>query len=65
VEPKKDRGGLSDHGKKLMYGFDLVFNPSHGQENIWEATEPLVQSAIDGFNITVLHMVKLEVGKLS
>lgn len=53
IEPKKDRGGLSERRKKWVFGFDNVFNPSHGQGDIWEATEPLVQSAIDGYNVTV------------
>jgi hypothetical protein len=52
-EPWKDRGGLSQRRKKWTFGFDQVFEPDHGQEDVWEATEPLVQSAVDGFNVTV------------
>jgi kinesin family protein C1 len=63
TEPKKDRGGLSDRRKKWMFGFDHVFNPSHGQEDIWEAAEPLVQSAIDGFNVTVFAYGQTGSGK--
>ncbi len=53
IEPMRDRGGLSERRKKWVFGFDNVFTPSHCQEDIWEATEPLVQSAIDGFNVTL------------
>ena len=52
-EPFKDRGGLSQRRKKWSFGFDNVFDPSHSQEDLWEATEPLVQCAIDGFNVTL------------
>ncbi len=52
-EPMKDRGGLSQRRKKWSFGFDNVFDPSHSQEDLWEATEPLVQCAIDGFNVTL------------
>jgi kinesin family protein C1 len=52
-EPFKDRGGLSQRRKKWSFGFDSVFDPSHSQEDLWEATEPLVQCAIDGFNVTL------------
>jgi kinesin family protein C1 len=63
TEPKKDRGGLSERRKKWTFGFDHVFNPSHGQEDIWEATEPLVQSAIDGYNVTIFAYGQTGSGK--
>ncbi len=53
TEPEKDRGGLSQRRKKLKFGFDNVFGPTHGQDGVWQATEPLVQSAIDGYNVCV------------
>lgn len=53
IEPRQDRGGLSERRKKWRFGFDNVFSPEHGQDDVWEATEPLVQSAIDGFNVTI------------
>jgi kinesin family protein C1 len=62
-EPYKDRGGLTDRRKKWTFGFDHIFDPSHGQEDIWEATEPLVQSAIDGFNVTVFAYGQTGSGK--
>lgn len=62
-EPYKDRGGLSERKKKWIFCFDRIFDPSHGQEDIWEATEPLVQSTIDGFNVTVLAYGQTGSGK--
>jgi hypothetical protein len=53
TEPKKDRGGLSDRTKSWKFGFDSVFSPQHGQEDVWEATEPLIQSCVDGYNVTL------------
>ena len=51
--PWEDRGGLKDRRKRHRFGFDSVFTPHHSQKDIWDATEPLVQSAIDGFNVTI------------
>ena len=63
TEPYKDRGGLSDRRKKWTFGFDNVFTPDHGQDDLWEATEPLVQSAIDGFNVTIFAYGQTGSGK--
>ena len=51
TEPHKDRGGLKERRKKWKYGFDRVFSPDHGQDDVWEAAEPLVQSCVDGFRV--------------
>ena len=51
TEPHKDRGGLKERRKKWKYGFDRVFSPDHGQDDVWEAAEPLVQSCVDGFHV--------------
>jgi len=51
-EPWKDRGGLNPRRKKWKFGFDSVFGPDEGQSEVWEAAEPLVQSAIDGHSVT-------------
>lgn len=53
TEPYKHRGGLKERRKQWRFGFDSVFSPAQGQEEIWEATEPLIQCAVDGFNVTV------------
>lgn len=63
TEPPKDRGGLSQRQKTLKFGFDNVFDQSHGQENIWNATEPLIQSAVDGFNVCVFAYGQTGSGK--
>jgi kinesin family protein C1 len=63
TEPFKDRGGLSDRRKQWKFGFDGVFNPNHGQDDIWEAAEPLVQSAIDGYNVTIFAYGQTGSGK--
>eukprot|EP00980_Cylindrotheca_fusiformis_P001420 scaffold345_cov134-Cylindrotheca_fusiformis.AAC.31 len=63
TEPYKDRGGLSARQKKWTFGFDHIFDPSHGQADVWDATEPLVQSAIDGFDVCVLAYGQTGSGK--
>jgi kinesin family protein C1 len=63
TEPYKDRGGLSDRRKKWRFGFDQVFVPQQGQEDVWKATEPLVQSSIDGYNVTVFAFGQTGSGK--
>jgi hypothetical protein len=63
TEPHKDRGGLSDRRKKWTFGFDNIFTPDHGQDDVWEATEPLVQSAIDGFDVTIFAYGQTGSGK--
>ena len=63
VEPKKDRGGLSDRRKKWKFGFDEVFDPDTSQHEVWKATEPLIQSAIDGFNVTIFAYGQTGSGK--
>ena len=63
VEPKKDRGGLSDRRKKWKFGYDEVFDPDTSQREVWNATEPLIQSAIDGFNVTIFAYGQTGSGK--
>lgn len=63
TEPPKDRGGLSQRRKKMKFGFDNVFNPNSKQEDIWDATEPLVQSAVDGYNVCVFAYGQTGSGK--
>jgi len=62
-EPFKDRGGLSQRRKKWSFGFDNLFDPSHSQEDVWEAAEPLVQCAIDGHNTTLFAYGQTGSGK--
>jgi len=51
TEPFKDRGGLTPRQKKYKFCFDHVFTHEHKQDNVWRAVEPIVQSAIDGYNV--------------
>lgn len=62
-EPFKDRGGLNDRRKVWEYSFDKVFSPDHTQDDIWESTEPLVQSTIDGYNVTIFAYGQTGSGK--
>lgn len=63
VEPEKDRGGLTQRRKKLKFGFDNVFGPEATQNEVWCATEPLIQCAIDGFNVTIFAYGQTSAGK--
>jgi len=63
TEPYKDRGGLTPRQKKWSFNFDGAFGPSCGQEELWEATEPLVQSVIDGFNVCIFAYGQTGSGK--
>ena len=63
IEPKKDRGGLKPRTKKHQFSFDHVFEQSQGQDEVWEATEPLVQSAVDGANVTLFAYGQTGSGK--
>ena len=51
TEPHKDRGGLKERRTRWKFGFDRVFSQDHGQYDVWEAAEPLVQSCVDGFHV--------------
>uniref|UniRef100_A0A7S2Y2L7 Kinesin-like protein n=1 Tax=Entomoneis paludosa TaxID=265537 RepID=A0A7S2Y2L7_9STRA len=63
VEPKKDRGGLKERRTRHRFGFDNVFQQGHGQDDVWESTEPLIQSAIDGHNVTIFAYGQTGSGK--
>jgi hypothetical protein len=63
TEPYKDRGGLKDRRKQWKFGFDNIFSPNNSQEDVWEATEPLVQSAVDGYNVTIFAYGQTGSGK--
>jgi Microtubule binding len=51
--PYKDRGGLNDRRKQWTFGFDRVFTPNNSQQDIWDATDPLIQCAVDGYHVTI------------
>ena len=62
-EPYKNRGGLKERRKKWKFAFDHVFSPSHDQGDVWLATEPLVQSSIDGYNVCLFAYGQTGSGK--
>ena len=49
--------------RRRMYDFDRVFQPSLDQAELFEALEPFVQSAIDGFNVCVFSYGVTNSGK--
>jgi len=63
AEPPKDRGGLKNRNKTWRYYFDRVFGPSHTQEDVWTASEPLIQSAVDGFPVCMFAYGQTGSGK--
>ena len=63
TEPLKDRGGLNPRQKKRKFEFDGIFTPYHEQEDLWRETQPLVQSAIDGFNVCIFAYGQTGSGK--
>lgn len=63
TEPYKDRGGLSQRRQKYTFGFDNVFSPSHDQLDVWLGVEPMVQSAIDGYNVCLFAYGQTGSGK--
>ena len=62
-EPWKDRGGLNPRRKQWRFGFDSVFSPTDDQKIVWEAAEPLVQSAVDGANVCLFAYGQTGSGK--
>lgn len=44
---------ISQERKKHDFAFDHVFNQNSTQEEIFESVAPLIQSALDGYNVCV------------
>lgn len=45
-----------DAAKKLVkheFSFDHVFPPNSSQEDIFDLVSPLIQSALDGYNVCI------------
>lgn len=45
--------GTSRKPSKHEFSFDQVFNPNTAQEEIFEMVAPLIQSALDGYNVCI------------
>lgn len=45
------------------FGFDHILDPMQRQSDVWDATEPLVQSAIDGCNVCIFAYGQTGSGK--
>ena len=52
-----------DEKKQREYNFDLVFHPGQSQDNVFEDTKHLVQSAIDGYNVCIFAYGQTGSGK--
>ncbi|KAG9135225.1 hypothetical protein Leryth_013527 [Lithospermum erythrorhizon] len=55
MKPHKD-------GRKI-FQFNRVFGPSATQDEVFQDTQPLIRSVMDGYNVCILLMVKLDLGK--
>jgi kinesin family protein C1 len=60
-----DESSLEIHcmDKKQAFGFDYVFNPNSNQEEIFEMVSPLIQSALDGYNVCIFAYGQTGSGK--
>jgi len=63
TEPFKDHSGFKNRRKKWKFSFNHVFSPTHTQEDVWSAAEPLIQSTIDGFNVCIFSYGQTGSGK--
>ena len=50
-------------GKLKKYSFDAIFGPAASQEEVFEDTRRLIQSAVDGFNVCIFAYGQTGSGK--
>ena len=50
-------------GKLKKYSFDAIFGPATSQEEVFEDTRRLIQSAVDGFNVCIFAYGQTGSGK--
>jgi len=53
----------NDPGQKHEFPFDRVFAPSAGQETVYDEVSEFVQSALDGYNVTLFSYGQTGSGK--
>ena len=50
-----------DPSTKQSFEFDRVFAPAVGQEEVFEAVQPLVVSVLDGYNVCIFACTLLKI----
>jgi hypothetical protein len=53
----------ANSGKLKKYSFDAIFGPTASQEEVFEDTRRLIQSAVDGFNVCIFAYGQTGSGK--
>ena len=53
----------SKAGKEKLFAFDYAAGPSVGQETIFENVQPLITSAVDGYNVCIMAYGQTGAGK--
>ena len=54
---------VENAGKRREYAFDRVFMPDNSQDDVYEDTHRLVQSAVDGYNVCIFAYGQTGSGK--
>lgn len=49
--------------KTKLYNFDQVFHPDSSQDEVFSEIEPVIKSALDGYNVCILAYGQTGTGK--
>lgn len=63
IQPDTEKFSELSRLKRHRFGFDQIFTPQDNQEIVWDAIEPLIQSTLDGFNVTLFAYGQTGSGK--